>query len=123
MARKITRKGLRNKLDKLVSEIVRKRGKCERCGKKQNLQCCHIFGRTYLNTRWSLENLLCLCPDCHINFAHKQPILFAEWVKSYLGHYQQGEDKYNLLKESHNIIYKPTIEDLQLKYKILEELK
>jgi len=111
---KSTRASLKRRLDKRVSEIVRSRGKCQRCGKRQNLQCCHIFGRTYLNTRWSLDNLLCLCPDCHINFAHKQPILFAEFVKKIL-----GIDKYELLKEAHNQIYKPTIEDLQIKLEVL----
>jgi len=112
---KPTRASLKHRLDKRVSEIVRSRGKCQRCGKRQNLQCCHIFGRTYLNTRWSLDNLLCLCPDCHINFAHKQPILFAEFVKKIL-----GIDKYELLKEAHNQIYKPTIEDLQIKLEVLK---
>lgn len=68
-----------------------------------------------MNTRWDLLNLLALCPDCHINFAHKQPILFAEWVKKHL-----GTDKYNLLKEAHNLVYKPTLEDLQMKLDILK---
>jgi len=111
-----SKKTLKRKLDLLCSKIVRARGKCQRCGKK-NVQCCHIFGRTYLNTRWDLLNLLCLCPDCHINFAHKQPILFAEFVKKTL-----GEDKYELLKESHNLIYKPTISDLEIKLKVLQDL-
>jgi len=114
--KKPSRKSLKHKLDKICSEIIRSKGKCQRCGKKENLQTSHIFGRTYLNTRWDLDNLLCLCPDCHINFAHKCPILFTEFVKKIL-----GEDKYELLKESHYLIYKPTIEDLQLKLKLLTE--
>ena len=115
--RKPTKTSLKRKLDKICSEIVRARGRCQRCGQRGNLQTAHIFGRTYLNTRWSLDNLLCLCPDCHINFAHKQPILFAEFVKKLL-----GEDKYNLLKEAHNQVYKPTIEDLQIKLSVLKEM-
>jgi hypothetical protein len=113
-----TKTSLRNKLDRLCSQIVRARGKCEKCGKKKNLQSAHIFGRRFLNTRWLLENQLCLCPDCHINFAHQKPILFAEWVRKYL-----REEKYEALKEAHRQIYKPTIEDLQIKLKTLEELK
>jgi 5-methylcytosine-specific restriction endonuclease McrA len=116
--RKPTKTSLRRKLDKLCSQIVRARGCCEHCGKKINLQCCHIFGRTYNSTRWDLDNLLCLCPNCHINFAHKNPILFVEWVKAHL-----GRDKYNLLKEKHNQITKYTLEDLKTKLKILEEIK
>ena len=115
--KKVSKTTLRNKLDKICSLIVRGRGKCERCGKKENLQCCHIFGRTYNNTRFDLDNLLCLCPDCHINFAHKQPILFAEFVRKIL-----GEEKYETLKEKHNQITKYTIEDLQIKLKVLEDL-
>jgi 5-methylcytosine-specific restriction endonuclease McrA len=115
--RKPSRTTLKNKLDKICSLIVRGRGICQRCGKRENLQTAHIFGRTYLNTRWDLDNLLCLCPDCHINFAHKCPILFTEFVRKI-----RGEEKYELLKEKHNLIYKPTIDDLEIKYQILKEL-
>jgi hypothetical protein len=116
--KKPTRSTLKNKLDKICGEIVRGRGRCQRCGKRENLQTAHIFGRTYLNTRWDIDNnLLCLCPDCHINFAHKCPLLFTEFVKKLF-----GEERYELLKESHNQIYKPTIEDLLIKYNILQDL-
>jgi len=115
--RKPTKSSLKNKLDKIISEIVRSKGKCDRCGKTENLQCAHIFGRTYLNTRWSLENLLALCPDCHINFAHKCPILFTEFVKEKI-----GEEEYEKLKEMHNQITKYTLDDLQTKLKILQSL-
>lgn len=115
--RKLSKRTLRNKLDKLCSEIVRARGRCEKCGKRDNLQCAHIFGRTYNNTRWDLDNLLCLCADCHINFAHKQPILFAEWVRKHL-----GEERYELLKGKHYQITKFTIAELQIKIDMLKEL-
>ncbi len=115
--KKPSKKTLRNKLDKICSEIVRGRGKCQRCGKKENLQTAHVFGRTYNNTRWDLDNLLCLCPNCHINFAHKQPILFAEFVKKIL-----GEEKYEALKESHYQVTKYTISDLEIKLKVLQEI-
>jgi len=108
---------IRNKLDKLCSEIVRKRGKCERCGRKADLQCCHIFSRTYNNTRWDLENLLCLCASCHF-WSHKNPILFTEFIKQFL-----GKEKYELLKEAHNQVTKFTIDDLLFKYNILVGLR
>ena len=114
--RKPSRKTLKNKLDKKVSELVRARGQCERCGKKTNLQACHIFSRKYLNTRWGLDNLLCLCAGCHF-WSHANPILFAEWIQKFF------PIEYNVIKESHNLIYKPTIEDLTLKLKVLSELK
>ena len=107
---------LRNKLDRLCSEIVRSKGKCQKCGEKRNLQCCHIFSRKYNNTRWDLDNLLCLCAKCHFLF-HAEPIYFGEWVKLNL-----GEDKYELLKEAHNQITKFTVDDLQTKLDVLKEL-
>ena len=70
-----------------------------------------------MNTRFLLDNMLCLCPDCHINFAHKSPILFAEFVRKKL-----GKDKYELLKEARNQITKYTIDDLQTKLKVLKDL-
>jgi len=80
-SKKPSRKSLTNKLDKLVSEVVRLKGKCQRCGKRETLQACHIFSRTYRSVRWYLKNLLCLCAGCHF-WAHKNPILFAEFVQS-----------------------------------------
>lgn len=117
--RKVSKTTLRNKLDRLCSLIVRGRGKCERCGERnyEQLQCCHIFSRIYNATRWLLDNLLCLCASCHF-WAHKNPILFAEWVKKHL-----GEEKYETLKEAHNQVTKYTTEDLQIKLRILTELK
>ena len=108
---------IRNKLDKICSEIVRKRGKCEYCNSKKTLQCCHIFSRTYNNTRWDLANLLCLCAACHFHF-HKNPITFADFVKSYL-----GNTNYDLLKEKHNQITKYTLDDLLTKYKFLQSIQ
>ena len=113
--RKTSKKTLKRKLDLLCSKIVRARGKCEFCGRKETLQAAHLFSRRFLNTRWDLSNILCLCAGCHFA-AHSCPITFAEKVKRIL-----GEDKYELLKESHNLIYKPTISDLEIKIKILKE--
>jgi hypothetical protein len=63
-----------------------------------------------------LDNLLCLCASCHF-WSHKNPILFTEWVKKFL-----GEDKYQVLKEKHNQVIKYTLEDLQSKLTILEQM-
>jgi len=115
--RAITKTALKKKLDKICGEIVRAKGKCERCGSKKNLQTAHIFSRSHLNTRWDLDNLLCLCLKCHLYWAHKNPIEFAEWVQKYL-----GRVKYEVLQEAHNQTYKPTIEDLQTKLEILEKI-
>jgi hypothetical protein len=58
--------------DVLYSEIIRSANhwRCRRChlhfGKK--LQCCHIFGRAHMNTRFMLSpkpNAVALCSNCH----------------------------------------------------------
>ena len=60
-------KGDKGKCDDLARKIVHARGYCEYpgCGSTQNLQCCHIVGRTYNRTRTRLDNLLCLCATHH----------------------------------------------------------
>lgn len=80
------RSAIRNKLDKIVSQIVRARGYCVWCGNKDEskLQCCHIYSRSNLQTRWHLPNLLCLCASCHFR-GHKQPTEFAFFVVRFLG--------------------------------------
>jgi len=114
--RKPSKTTLRNKLDKICSQIVRARGICASCLKKENLQCCHIYSRTYNATRWDLDNLLCLCASCHFYF-HKNPLEFANFVKEYC-----NDEKLAMLHEARNQITKYTTEDLEIKLKILTEM-
>ena len=111
---KKTKKTLKRKLDKLVSEIIRKRGKCEHCGKNIKLQVAHVFSRTYNSTRFYSDNLLCLCASCHW-FFHKNPVLFGEWVKKHL-----GKKKYENLKRKKEQIKKWIIQELEEIYKKLK---
>lgn len=101
MPRKISKKGLIRKLDQEVSRIVRSRGSCARCRKTDNLQTAHIFSRSLRSVRWDLDNVLALCPNCHINFAHKCPVLFTEFVREYLGkvRYLQLKIKAGMIKK------------------------
>jgi len=116
-SRKPSKKGLTRKLDKVVSDIVRSRGYCVHCAKTENLQCCHIFSRTYRNLRWSLDNVICLCASCHF-WTHKNPILFADWLKNYL-----GELKYEQLKMHRNSIRKWTLEEMIEMFEVLKKHK
>lgn len=118
--RKPTKSSMTRKLDKICSDLVRSRGICERCGPARyyefsELQCAHIYSRTYRSVRWDLLNLLSLCAGCHIGFAHKKPLEFAEWVRSYL-----GEHKYIELKARANSIKKWSLTEM-IEY--LETLK
>ena len=85
-------------LDKLASQIVRNKKKCERCHRTdKNLFCAHIHPRTKFNTRWDLENLLSLCWHCH-DWAHKHPIDFNDFCEDKL-----GKKKFDDLKIRANI--------------------
>jgi len=77
---KTPRKKLIDKLDKFVSNLVRSYGKCERCGKRENLQCAHIYSRSNKWLRWDLENLMCLCGGCHMFWWHKEPAEAIRWA-------------------------------------------
>lgn len=72
------------RLDKLYSLKVRSKGRCERCGKTENLQTSHIFSRTNKELRWDLRNSFCLCAGCHF-WWHKNPIEAVEWCKKKMG--------------------------------------
>jgi hypothetical protein len=105
-------------LDRVVSQIVRARGYCVACGSKDKLQCCHIYTRTFLSTRFHFHNLLCLCASCHKHF-HNKPIEFQEFVLKFL-----GEEKYATLKLIANKPRQFTMEELEDLYaRNLEILK
>lgn len=79
---------LKKKLDKLWSELIKKRakGRCEMCGRTTSLNSHHIISRSNLTLRWDLANGCCLCVSCHSlgnHSAHKDPLGFAEWVRGH----------------------------------------
>ena len=82
----------RKKADILFSQIVRKRGYCEKCGSTYNLNCAHIISRRYTATRFREDNCFCLCHPCHFYFTY-HPLEFEEFVISKI-----GEAKYQQLK-------------------------
>ena len=107
MAREPTKRSLTRKLDKLCSDIIRGQGYCAWCKKTEGLECCHIFSRRYRSVRWDLDNLICLCHAHHF-YAHSNPVLFAEFVKEYLGRY-----RYNQLKLKRWMVKKWSISELE----------
>ena len=67
----------KNQNDKLFSERIRGRGKCEISGVSNcRLECAHIYSRRYICIRWNDNNALCLSSAIHRK-AHDQPIWFA----------------------------------------------
>ena len=82
MSRKITRKGIIRKLDKLVSEIVIGRDRsCIVCGSFRNLTCGHLFSRIAYSTRWDLDNCFAQCLSCNLKHEH-DPYPMTETVKA-----------------------------------------
>jgi hypothetical protein len=71
----------------MLSKIVRYRGSCEYCGKKDCiLNAHHIISRQNLTIqRFHPMGSICLCPGCHKfsnNSFHKNPIKTMEWLKN-----------------------------------------
>ena len=59
--------GPKGKATKLHSELVRSRGRCEKCGKVGvPFDCAHIIGRRYSAVRTDETNAWCLCKGCHM---------------------------------------------------------
>lgn len=110
------RKTLRNKADKLWSQLIRLRnkGKCEVCGKEGN-NPHHCVGRRNLTLRHDPRNGVLLCSGCHtlkVQSAHQDPIWFIQWMM------QNRPDDYNYLFEkreelSTNYDYYQVIDNLE----------
>lgn len=115
MPRKPSKKTLKNKLDAIFSKVIRSLGHCEKCGETSNLQCAHIYSRRFLNTRWDLENALCLCYKCH-TWGHQRPLDFAKWVEEYI-----GGDIAGTLRERSKVLTRGGF-DYQGKYDELKEI-
>ena len=116
--RKITKSSMTKKLDKILGEITRARGYCVRCKNTETLQTAHIYSRSNRAVRWDLNNVVCFCYNCHMNFAHKNPIAFTEWVKSWL-----GEFKFTELQQRANSLKKWELWEMEELYKRFSEIK
>lgn len=84
--RKISQKTYyRKECVKTAKTIAKIRDKwiCQRCGKPvegSDAHGSHIYPEgTYRNMSALVENILCLCFDCHINWWHKYPKDAKDW--------------------------------------------
>ncbi len=121
MARKVTRKGLIKKLDKVFSEYIRKRTanangyvNCVTCGKVdfwKNMDAGHFVSRKYLNTRWNEENVQVQCKSCNV-FRYGEQYKFSLWLGA-----EKSKELYDLSKKT----LKLDNWDLQDLIKIYEE--
>ena len=86
--RKLTRKGIVKKLDKLVSDYVIQRDKkCVVCKQTYSLGAGHVFSRKAYNTRWDIRengNVHCQCWPC--NFRHvRDQYPYFDWFRTHFG--------------------------------------
>lgn len=88
MAKKVTRKSLVEKLDKVFSIYIRRRyaindiAKCVTCGKEDNwnkLQCGHFMSRKHMSTRWDEDNCQVQCAGCNV-FKYGEQYLFSQYL-------------------------------------------
>ncbi len=104
-----------DKLDKLVSEYVRKRSKgyCERCGKHygwKGLQASHFHPRRKRSVRYDADNMVALDFGCHQYF-HENHNEFEEWFINYI-----GQKDFEMLEGRMRDMTKPDIELLTIYY-------
>jgi hypothetical protein len=74
----------RNACDRIFSELIRSRGRCQSCGTTRNLQCSHIISRRYAWTRTMSQNALALCAGCHFNW-HHDPVFAHGLIEKTIG--------------------------------------
>ncbi len=71
--------------DGLTRTLVLRRDleRCLKCGGDKMLQAAHIFPKgKYPLLRYVLENLLTLCYRDHLEWAHKDPVGFTDWIEA-----------------------------------------
>lgn len=90
MARKLTRKSLITKLDKLTSKIViRLCDHCVTCGSTTNLTNSHLFSRRNLATRWDIDkagNCHTQCWPCNFKHTARDSQPYTNWYIKMFGH-------------------------------------
>lgn len=107
----------RTKHDDVFSKCIRERDdwSCQVCGKSypenaQGLHCSHFFSRRHQSTRYDPDNACAKCFACHQKMGG-DPVIFARWVRRYL-----GETRFRELHDRHNKIMKRTKADLEELY-------
>lgn len=98
------------KLDKLWSEKIREKGRCEICGQTETLNAHHIVGRRNHALRWSLQNGVCLCAKHHTfakESAHQDPEWFHDWLEE-----NRHQDLLQL-REERGMVLKRHYEDIK----------
>jgi hypothetical protein len=83
-------------LDDLCRRLIflRDRNTCQKCGKRERLQWCHVTTRGIHSLRWVPENSLILCAGHHL-WWHREPLAAVSWWKD---KYPKRAERVNLLR-------------------------
>ena len=108
--KKISKKKLKARADKLFSERIRSRRICQLLEEDHIecsgvLQCAHIIGRSNHRLRWDEENALSICQAHHFYYTN-HPWEWQELIKT-LWH-----NKYDYLNSVRNEIWDKDIESV-----------
>lgn len=78
--KKISAKKRWTELSKLLRE---QNPKCEVCGITEHLQVHHIISKYWGKSilRFDVQNLVVVCPYCHMYLFHKNPVLTMDWLQ------------------------------------------
>lgn len=83
-ARASKRKFAVKKADTYFSLYIRARdGRCVCCGAVTNLQCGHLFTRSYFTIRWDPMNAFCQCAGCNLSHEHDPGPLTRHFLRIY----------------------------------------
>jgi len=83
-------RGPKASADRYFSQLIRARGRCERCGTTEWLQAAHIIRRRHvgdpdgISLRHNEDNAWCLCAVCHY-LVDTDPVSFTELVDATIG--------------------------------------
>lgn len=109
-------KVLTDRLDELVSLIVRKRDMCcVLCSSTARLQCGHLITRSKQSVRWDLTNCNAQCASCNLSHEYNPHPYTAWWITRY------GLGAYKELVRRSNVIVKRYDRDLRDEINYLEK--
>lgn len=120
---KTKRQKIVKKLDKITTEIVRRRDvTCQKCGRfcsGSNAHKSHIKSKgAYPHLQFDLQNVMLLCYHCHINWWHKEPTEAGLWFK------KTFPERYKYLekaKQDKNHYMESDLEEMYERYKEMLE--
>ena len=109
----VSRKGpWKKKCDVVFSELIKYRDgwRCVETKARHNLQTAHVISRSYLATRWNMDNAVTLTAGRHVWYTHN-PLEWREFCLKRL-----GKERYEELEKKARARRKWTVPELKELY-------